>query len=323
MRNFFESGPVKKIVAAAGIMTVLSGVPGCKTNELNPTGVVPTKTENKTPSPVNSPKSTPKESAINSAIASVEASLTPSSTPEITLSPEEILNTRISDALNKEGDFTEEKIQKMLINVDVMNEKKGTKLGLVDVAGMPRIEGILVDLIKNDDYVGLIMEFDGTDGKPFLTELAIPMYLYDKAPSKFKINRFTQQTVKSTYTAVYEGNDRTKILEYLDLLRGKPLIFDSLVTEFPKEWTEGKWLTEYDGVVAKWANEGIDKVPLFKKLVKSVYSNGLKPKNVENIPKGTKIVDIKDVGDIEQIDMGKEVPIITNIYFYEIGESLS
>jgi len=318
MRNFFESGSVKKIVAAAGIMTILSGVPGCKTNEINPTGTVPFKTEDKTPSPTNSPTSNPEESAIASAVASAEASLTPSLSPEITLSPEEILDKKIDDSLNGEGNR-----EKILINMDNTNEKKGTKLGLVDVAGMPRIEGILIDYVKSDDYVGLIMEFDGTNGKPFLTELAIPMYLYDKAPSKFKINKFTQPTVKSTYTAVYEGNDKTKILEYLDLLKGKPLIFDSLVTEFPKEWTQGKWLTEYDGVVAKWANEGIDKVPLFRKLVKSVYSNGLKPKNVDNIPKGTKIVDIKSVEDVNKIDMSKEVPIITNIYFYDIGEGLS
>jgi len=226
---------------------------------------------------------------------------------------QEIIDQEISGFLKKEGDYSDEKIEEMILTTDLAKQKE-TKLGLVSKTN-DRIEGILIDYIKSDDYILLLVGMERKNGSRLITGLAIPMYYYKEVEAKFYIEKFLEKSVVSEFNNVYKGSDETTILGYLDQLKGKPVIFDSLVTEFPKEWMEGKYMTENNGVVARLAKEEINKIGVAKKLVMELWQNGITLENIDDIPKNVEVATINSIDDIKKIDMSK-IPIVMKLFYF-------
>ena len=226
---------------------------------------------------------------------------------------QEIIDQEIGGFLKREENYSDEKIVEMVLMTDLAKQKE-TKLGLVSKTNN-RIEGMLIDYIRSDDYILLLVGMEGKDGSRLITGLAIPMYYYKGVGAKFYVEKFLDRSVVSEFNNVYKGSDETTILGYLDQLKGKPVIFDSLVTEFPKEWMEGKYATENNGVVARLAKEEISKVSMAKKLVVELWQNGIIPENVDGIPKDTKVVTINSIDDIKKIEMNK-IPIVMKLFYF-------
>jgi len=226
---------------------------------------------------------------------------------------QEVIDQKIGDFLEKKGDFGDEKIGEVILTTD-LGGKKETKLGLVSRVNN-RIEGILIDYIKSNDYVWLLVGMNGKNDNRLVTGLVIPMYYYKGVGAKFYVEKFLEKSVMSTFSNVYKGSDETTILGYLGRLKGKPVVFDSLVTEFPKEWMEGKYLTENNGVIARLTKEEISKIPVAKKLVMELWQNGIAPENVDGIPKNTNITIIKSVGDLNKVDIS-QIPIVMKLFYF-------
>jgi len=129
---------------------------------------------------------------------------TPSPTP--TLSPEEIktakLNQEFQDFLNKEGEFTPEKIFSKLIefydsqgtnNLTMQEDwssydKRRFGLGLASV--QPDIQGYLFDYFEKEDEIILIIGFDSPDGSRFITPIEIPFSVVEVANRHFGVRKY-------------------------------------------------------------------------------------------------------------------------------------
>jgi hypothetical protein len=134
------------------------------------------------PANIATPTSTPTQEPVQTVAptATLTPSPEPTPTPVPTLSPEEIriaeLNQQFQDFLNKEGEFTQEKIASMMMKFDTgtMLQKPSdfdyekVKLGVAD-EGSREIQGYFFDYFEKDNRILLIMGFDGKDDNRFIT----------------------------------------------------------------------------------------------------------------------------------------------------------
>lgn len=122
-------------------------------------------------------------SASAQATALPSATITPARTPTPTLDPaatpwmsEEdtnALNQSINDFLNKDGDYTPERISAMMFDLSGLFDPNQIQLGIVDAT---HIEGFLLNYIEKDDSLVLLVGFDGVDGERFVAPIQIPLY---------------------------------------------------------------------------------------------------------------------------------------------------
>lgn len=253
MRNFLESGSVKKIVAAAGIMTVLAGMPGCKTNEVNPTGAVPNKTEDKTPNPTNSPTPTPEESAIASAVASAEATLVstiePTESPLPTLTPEVEMTVERKLELAPEIGGLKKEIRKVnglerVIYVDQNGEYTGEYKYEVSWEG-ERVGGVaLKPKIAEKILLDKIAEQTDEQGKWLIP---LPVDISDmKTLNEIKIGKTASPI--GTPNVMWGVDTGDEIVSVACITPGKgnkfwtsTLAMDQSVTVFDSEYTRGRY----------------------------------------------------------------------------------
>ena len=121
--------------------------------------------------------------ASTQAAASPTAIITPAQTPTPTADPaatpwmnEEdtaMLNQSIADFLNKDGDFTTEKISANMFDLSGLFDQSKLQLGLVDAT---HIEGYFLNYIEKDDSLILLVGFDDVDGERFVAPIQIPLY---------------------------------------------------------------------------------------------------------------------------------------------------
>jgi len=154
------------------------------------------------------------------------ATSTPTASPVPTLSPifsearTAELNQQFQDFLNKEVEFTQEKIASMMMITQsvLANDKVG--LGIADQ--QPLLQGYFFDYFEKDNRLVLLMGFDGKDGNRFITPLEITLYIYEAVePAVFQVTRAEDNYVGSCFD---EGDidygKRAKLIPLLDTLKG-------------------------------------------------------------------------------------------------------
>ncbi|MEN6418235.1 MAG: hypothetical protein ABFC73_04870 [Clostridiaceae bacterium] len=100
----------------------------------------------------------------------------PSATPWMSEDATAALNQKIQDFLNKEGDFTPEKISAKMFDLSGVLDTSKMQLGLVDAT---HIEGYFFDYIEKDGSLLLLVGFDGNDGDRFVVPIQIPLYFIE------------------------------------------------------------------------------------------------------------------------------------------------
>ena len=88
------------------------------------------------------------------------------------------LNRQFLDFLNKQGEFTPEKISPMLMDPITLNMDKN-EVGLGIITDFPLVESYFFDYLEKDGRIFLLVGFDGKDGNRFITPLEIPYYFYE------------------------------------------------------------------------------------------------------------------------------------------------
>ncbi|MEN6594265.1 MAG: hypothetical protein ABFC31_04850 [Clostridiaceae bacterium] len=100
----------------------------------------------------------------------------PTATPWMNEEDTAALNQKIQDFLNKEGDYTAEKISAKMFDLSGLLDKSKVQLGLVDAT---HIEGYFFDYIEKDGSLLLLVGFDGNDGGRFVVPIQIPLYFIE------------------------------------------------------------------------------------------------------------------------------------------------
>jgi hypothetical protein len=283
---------------------------------------------------------------------------TPSPTP--TLSPEEIktakLNQEFQDFLNKEGEFTPEKIFSQLIEFYCSKgtnlitkyedwssyDKRKFGLGLSSI--QPHIQGYLFDYFESEGRIILILGFDGADGTRFISPVEIPFYVVEGAQRHFGVNKSSVNNMdgvdysiqRDTWTTgecseSIEISDKTTLFSILDSLKGKVIAF------FLEEYEWDRDLSKSATFLAKSAaaqnclidfqNEVNSKVDLAFALLHSVTDNNIKinewsggdEKEIYRLimdADGNAILRIESADHLEDIDISK-VPLLVTFEWYD------
>lgn len=300
----------------------------------------------------------PESNATPSPIPTATPVPTPSPTP--TLSPEEIktakLNQEFHDFLNKEGEFTPEKIFSQLIEFYC---SKGTdhitkyedwsnyderKFGLGLSSIQPHIQGYLFDYFESEGRIILILGFDGTDGTRFISPVEIPFYVVEGTQRHFgvgkstvnnmdgidySIPRDTVTTGECTESIVIK--DRNTLFSILDSLKGKVIAF--FLEEY--EWnfdlsTNATFLAlsiAAQNCLIDYQNEVNSKVDLAFALLHSVTDNNIKinewrggdEKEIYRLimdADGNAILRIENADQLENIDISR-VPLLVTFKWYD------
>ena len=240
---------------------------------------------------------------------------TPSPSPETTETPifsEERtveLNQQIQDFLNKDGEYTEEKMSQKLIKIS-SEHKEEMKMGIMD--STPRIQGWLFDYFESEDNLLLIIGLDNKNDERFVTLLQIPTYFYDKySPANFIFTELYGDTFQGNAKNVDPNNNSDEMKSYLDRLKDGPIIFTLRTNKFPDRWSEeAKDLGDF---AIRFVDEGNSKVDLSKSLIAEVSNNNLDFDIGDHVD--TEIISINESLDINNIDMSKVVRLTTGIIF--------
>lgn len=170
----------------------------------------------------------------------------PTEMPVPTLSPEEekeILNQQLQDFLNKEGEFTEEKMNRLPIYAYGCDPKDGSNLGILRVYSnendkdrLVSVYGYLFDVIEHEDRnIILVMGFDGKNGNRFITTLGVDGSVYDyyhnledndekKDSLAFWFNTEEGLYLDSNSVPQFRASSSEQILDYLKVLKGKKIV---------------------------------------------------------------------------------------------------
>jgi len=215
------------------------------------------------------------------------------------------LDQQIHDFLNKTGDYTEENIDKKMITDSA---GKQTKLGIVNFGDS--FECWLFDYLKKADYILLTVGFDGRDDKRFITELAIPVYVYEKgnlSDYKLVFSKLSDSVIVDGMEETSSASAGEDMCAFLENLKDSPIIVYSTVDKFTDS-TKG-----YNDAAKKFIKEYNDKRKLVKELFYEIADNGLKLNF--DAPDGVSLIRITAKSDIDKIDI-KRVPVIFNEIWY-------
>ena len=219
------------------------------------------------------------------------------------------LNQQIQDFLNKDGEYTEEKMSQKLIKIS-SEHKEEMKMGIMD--STPRIQGWLFDYFESEDNLLLIIGLDNKNDERFVTLLQIPTYFYDKySPANFIFTELYGDTFQGNAKNVDPNNNSDEMKSYLDRLKDGPIIFTLRTNKFPDRWSEeAKDLGDF---AIRFVDEGNSKVDLSKSLIAEVSNNNLDFDIGDHVD--TEIISINESLDINNIDMSKVVRLTTGIIF--------
>lgn len=260
----------------------------------------PAPTFSPTPSPTPVPTPTPTHS--------------PTPVPLFSAERKAELNLLITDFINNQGDFTKEKKSEMAIGSETTDKLGSTELGLVLYD--PQIEGYLFDYVEKDGSLILIMGFDGKDGKGFVTPIQIPLYFLEgEARANFTFYEFEANTVFTRFnqTDVANNKDTTNLFKRLDELEGNVIVIEPAFESFPGS------KDDHTGVTKDYFIEHESKLELAGRLVDSVATNGIEIENEnyhEDDYSNYEIIKLKNVEDVENLDLAKVPLMQLHIYYY-------
>ncbi len=240
----------------------------------------------------------------------------PTITPVPTLSPEEekeVLNQQFQDFLNKEGEFTEDKMSYFPI---YPKEYKGTdkiKLGMLGVFwdSIPNdtcinVYGYFFDYLKTDSGdVILIMGFDGKDGKRFITPIEIASsvmnYYLDSEHENFAAFWIMEEGVhlNGSTSVAYKAYGSEELIKYLEDLVGKKIVVDIQARGLSLQGKEEK----IDSVWFNYLEETNKQTPFARSFAHKLVTNGVDTTNIKS--SYAVINEINDIDDLSSINFEK------------------
>jgi hypothetical protein len=155
--------------------------------------------------------------------------VTPIPTPEIPLTPEQQLDQNIMDFLNKEGQFTDEKVDTLIIPYANME----TRLGLFhtdrhEALGTrnSEVEAILLGYIEKEDSILMVVGLHTRDGSDRFAALAEILTLTHtgKNALRYCVYKLKNNNAAADSTVLKLTNDNGEIKQELDKIIGKAII---------------------------------------------------------------------------------------------------
>ena len=265
----------------------------------------------------------------------------PTATPIFSEEQATELNQNMQDFLNKEGEFTPEKISASLMEfylgngIDHVSRLDMNAAGLGISSYQPHIQGYFFDYIDKEGRVILLLGFDGKDGARFITPVEIPFYFNEAVKEAvFRIEKSTVNNIDGIDYSItgrdtiqfgecreyITCSDRNSLLQQLDLLKGNVIVIVLDVWEYDVSDLNKATLEEeiYNRAV-EYIDENNSKIGLSFGLLDLVTSNDIDYKSfMENVTNGdsSSILKIVDVNNIDDIDISK-VPLTRSILFFE------
>lgn len=252
-----------------------------------PIAVTPTATPTATPSPI------------------------PTATPIFSEERNMELNQKMQDFLNKEGDFTSEKISSIMIKTTSSLDENEIGLGF---ANGQIIEGYFFDYFENDKSVFLLMGFDGSDGGRFITLVEIPIY-YDETVqnASFSVCKNKENDINSTNQESSGYRDRNSLVTVLNEVRNRVIAI--MLNEWICDWSTANKSDFSSSFVDFTINELNPKASLASGLFYLVTSNGFEISNAD-VSESMSIIEVNCMDDLNNTDF-KRVPIILAIIYFE------
>lgn len=207
------------------------------------------------------------------------------------------LDRDICKFLNFEFPYTKEDIDQQLLKNG--QSDSNTRLGLENNT---RIEGLLIDYIKKDQYFVMLIGFDDNNESRFVVPIKIPMYAIsdDQSKSVFLFEKHEDQDTTSK-REVIRLKSEDEIASYLDRLKKHVVVLDFLdeendkLTTMSSNQTDQKYLREIDNSVI-----------VNRSLLREVYNEGIYNPRFDSF--GYQIKKIKNENDFDNISL-KEMPI--------------
>jgi len=258
----------------------------------------------------------PEAAAATAAAPTATPSPTPTPSPEPTPRIDEYgfseerkaeLQVQFQAFLNKEGEFTPEKISSIMIKT--ISSLAESKIGLGMVDGQ-KIEGYFFDYFEKYNRIFLLMGFDGSDGNRFITPIEIPLYMFEGIKTSiFSVYRMDDNSILFSNGESFDYSDRNDLLPFLDSIKGKIIAF----VPFTDKINESDASSFGDVAVDYVKNEHNPKTGLSFGLYQLVISNGFEiPESTES--DGSSILKINNFEDVNVIDISK-VPLIGLIIY--------
>ena len=272
------------------------------------------------------------------------ATLTPTASPAPTPTPifsdarMAELNQQFQDFLNKEGEFTQEKIASMMMQfytgteIDYYEHFKTDTVGLGISDWEPLIQGYLFDYFEKDGRILLLFGFDGRDGNRFITPVEIALYFLDSSEkaglwvTKSLVNTIdcrvygTQSDTAEYAFETTDCSDRNVLFPLLDSLKGKVFAFYLPQSKFPDSDVDSLNLdTEAYNCYIEYTDEHDSKIELSIELIELVTSNDLDyERSTESKVGGDtlSIIRIDNVNNIDEIDISR-IPETRELQYFE------
>ena len=288
-------------------------------------------------SPTEAVASTPEPAAVTSVVDNsgetivhtsneTTPEITPSPIPEVTEAPTPTLaesffseerraelNQQFQDFLNKQGEFTPEKMSsKMMATTSLLdNDKVG--LGIADY--QPLIQGYFFDYFEKDNRIFLLMGFDGKDGNRFITPLEIPLYFYEGIEeAEFLVSKNKENYIQGPISeeGFVDYGERAKLIPLLNMVKGKVIGFTLSMYTYSKEGAKDD---EYGRIAGGYVDEINPKVDLSFGLIQLIPSNEIDYDGKDKNGDSNSILKINNSDDINDINVN-DVPIVMGISYF-------
>ena len=265
----------------------------------------------------STPEPTASATAAPTATPTPTLSLVPTPTPIFSEERMAELNKQFQDFLNKEGEFTPEKMSQIMMETMSKLDKDEVGLGIVDGGDVPRIQGVFFDYLEKDGRIFLFVGFDGKDGSRFITPIEIPFYFYEKfKPAGFGVVKYSENDIKADTEGKDYSDDKRGLLLLLSSLRGKVILLDLAYKRKDDSPRNDLDLVSRDGLYT-YREEVNSKLEIVFGLYEILSQNGvLAYTNPEKIQaKSELILKVNNSEEMGAIEI-KQVPIIMVIGYY-------
>lgn len=277
----------------------------------------------------------PTHTATPSATSTTTPSREPTATPVASLSPEEqaaLLDQQFQDFLNKEGEYTVEKIEEYCPiwgSRLCYEDGNGTDLGILKIFKKGSTDkydrdvstyGYLFDVLKYDNNnILLVVGFDGKDGNRFITELMVLGSAYDyyhnlpdgdpeKDRLKFGFILEGGLHLDDKSLVKFYATSSDEIYKNLVSLEGKKVAADIPAKKLDTSGFDGGKKTIWE--------ERNKRLPYTYNLISRLAHNEIDLSMIGSSGKNITLIDSSD--DLGEID-SKTVPIIADIRYRENG----
>ena len=228
--------------------------------------------------------------------------------------------------MNYEGEFTEEKISRLIIEGWQHELDHVTKLGLmIDYDGYFHIQGIVLGNFEREKDVILLVGFDSNHNNRFVTPIKIAASVYNEFLNEEYINEGLSFYIFQLPTGKYKdfGDDfiqkesivsTEQMLEYADAWQGKCVIFALEAGNL----LEGG-MPDFNDIRVDYFQEIADKEVLAKKIVSELFLNNMKIKTDIKDAMDAEIVKSLNINNIgNDFEIGDDDILITTytMYYY-------